>query len=867
VTRRRPNLDDLDQEIRDHIDAETRDNVERGMAVDDARDAAIRKFGNLTRVKEEVREVWVAAWWDAGRQDTRDAIRRLRRNPGFAVAIAVTLALGIGLTTAIFSVVNAVLLRPLSYPHPERVVWLTTRGAESSTEILNGLDFADWRARATTFERMVAYAFSDSTVVTGGEASRWRIMLASDGFWDLSGARATLGALPAATDRQVLVISHRTFRQRFESDPRVIGRAVTINGRQYTIAAVLAEDFAPQLPEWFWRPGLDRLEVDAYQGLMTPVPPRGHDPNQMAPIYLALGQLKPGVRIEQARAELESIHGRIQQEYSTPFGPSSAVLVPLDEKLVGPSRRALRILLAAALVVLLITCANVASLLWSRSAVRQKETALRMAVGSGPLRVVRQLLAESVGYALLGGAGGVLLAWWLVTVIVGIAGEAVPRLTEASVDFRVLGFATVISVLTALMFGIGPALSLGHSHVQEVLKDGARGASASRRVRAAGRVAVGVQLALTVVLVTGAGLMLKSVWRMTSYPAGFTPAEILTLRMEFSGPAYRDNPAARHAYTEALLTRARSLPGIRRAELTTGRESITLVIKEGEPLPEDREARTAPVSAVSPGFASMLGMSLVHGRWLENLEPPGALLVNEALVRRDFPNTDPLGARIRHPELDEGQYGTIVGIVRDLKYLRIDAEAEPELFMHYRDARPAGVTLALHLEGNPLEAAPAITKALAAVDPTQSIFSVKTLEQMLADSIAPRRFNLLLLGTFALVATVLAALGVYGVVAYAVAERTHEIGIRLALGAERSHVVRMIVQQGMVSVVTGIAMGVAGALAASRLIAGLLYGVAATDAPTFAMTTLALMVIACVACVAPAVRAAFIEPSVALRSE
>jgi putative ABC transport system permease protein len=417
------------------------------------------------------------------------------------------------------------------------------------------------------------------------------------------------------------------------------------------------------------------------------------------------------------------------------------------------------------------------------------------------------------------------------------------------------------------MFGIGPALSLGHTHVQEVLKEGARGASPSRRVRAAGRVAVGVQLALTVVLVTGAGLMLKSVWRMTSYPAGFTPAEILTLRMEFSGPAYRDNPTARHAYAEALLTRARSLPGIRRAELTTGRESITLVIKEGEPLPEDREARAAPVSAVSPGFASMLGMSLVHGRWLENLEPPGALLVNEALVRRDFPNTDPLGARIRHPELDEGQYGTIVGIVRDLKYLRIDAEAEPELFMHYRDARPAGVTLALHLEGNPLEAAPAITKALAAVDPTQSIFSVKTLEQMLADSIAPRRFNLLLLGTFALVATVLAALGVYGVVAYAVAERTHEIGIRLALGAERSHVVRMIVQQGMVSVVTGIAMGVAGALAASRLIAGLLYGVAATDAPTFAMTTLALMVIACVACVAPAVRAAFIEPSVALRSE
>jgi putative ABC transport system permease protein len=867
VTRRHSPLDDLDWEIRDHIEAETRDNVERGMCEDDARAAALRKFGNVTRVKEDARDVWVVAWWDRARQDARDAVRRVRRNPGFALAIAVTLALGIGLATTIFSVVNAVLLRPLSYPHPERVVWLTTRAAESPSEILNGLDFADWRARATTFERMVAYAFSDSTVVAGGEASRWRLMLASDGFWDLSGARAILGALPAATDRHVLAIAHRTFRQRFESDPGVIGRAVTIDGRQYTIGAVLAEDFAPQVPEWFWRPGLDRLEVDAYQGLMTPGPATGRDPNQRVPIYLAIGELKPGVPIEHARAELESIHGRIQAEHPTPFGRSTAVLVPLDEKLVGPSRRALRILLAAALVVLLITCANVASLLLSRSAARQKETALRMAVGSGPLRVVRQLLAESVGYALLGGAGGVLLAGWLVSVIIGTAGQAVPRLTEATVDAQVLGFATAISLLTALIFGIGPALSLGHTDVQDVLKEGARGASASRRVRAAGRLAVGVQLALTVVLVTGAGLMLKSVWRMTSYPAGFTPAEILTLRMEFSGPAYRDNPAARHAYAEALLTRARSLPGVRQAELTTGRESTTLIIKEGEPLPDDREARAAPVSAVSPGFASMLGMSLVHGRWLEDLEAPGALLVNEALVRRDFPDADPVGARIRHPELDEGQYGTIVGVVRDLKYLRIDAEAEPELFMHYRDARPAGVTLALHLEGNPLDAAPAITKALAAVDPTQSIFSVKTLEQTLADSIAPRRLNLMLLGTFAIVATVLAALGVYAVIAYSVAERTHEIGIRLALGAERNRVVRMIVREGIVSIVLGIAAGLAVALAVSRVMASLLYGVEATDGPTFALVALGLAVVGLVACAVPALRAAFIEPVGALRAE
>jgi putative ABC transport system permease protein len=860
-------LDGLDQEIRDHIDAETRENIARGMQEDDARAAALRKFGNVARVKEDARDVWVLAWWDRGRQDARDAIRRVRRNPGVALAIVVTLALGIGLTTAIFSVVNAVLLRPLSYPHPDRVVWLTTRGAQPGSELMNGLDFADWRAQATTFEHMVAYAFSDSTVVAEGEASRWRVMMASDGFWDLSGARAVLGTLPAADDPDLLVLSHRVFREQFQSDPQVIGRTVTVDGQQATIAAVLAEDFRPQLPEWLWRPGLDRLEVDAYQGLVPPTPPVRRDLNQMVPIYLAIGQLKADVTVEQARAELETIHASIQQAHPTsPFGLSSVGIVPLGEKLVGPSRRALRILLAAALVVLLITCANVASLLWSRSAVRQKEMALRMAVGSGPLRIVRQLLAESVGYALLGGAGGVWLAWWLVNVIVGTAGQAVPRLTEATLDFQVLGFATVTSLLTAVIFGIGPALSLGHTHVQEVLKEGARGASASRRVRAAGRLAVGVQLALTVVLVIGAGLMLKSVWRMTSYPAGFTPAEILTLRTEFSGPAYRED-LARHAYAAALLDVARSFPGVHQAELTTGRDGMTLIIKEGDPLPEDPEAHVAAVSAVTPGFAPMLGMSLAGGRWLNEFDQPGALLVNEALVRRHFSNPLPIGARIQHPGLDDGQYGTIVGIVRDLKYARVDVEAEPEIFVHHRDRRPFGVTLALHIEGDPLEAAPAITKALAAVDPTQSIFSVKTLEQTLDDSIAPRRFNLMLLSTFAIVATVLAALGVYAVIAYSVAERTHEIGIRLALGAERNRVVRMIVQEGIVSIVRGIAAGLVVALAASRLMSSLLYDVEATDGPTFVVVALGLTVVGFAACALPALRAAFVEPVSALRSE
>jgi putative ABC transport system permease protein len=417
-----------------------------------------------------------------------------------------------------------------------------------------------------------------------------------------------------------------------------------------------------------------------------------------------------------------------------------------------------------------------------------------------------------------------------------------------------------------MLFSVGPALALGHTNVQEVLKEGARSASASRRTLVFGRAMIALQLALTIVLMAGAGLMVKSVWRLTSHPAGFRPEQILTLRMDFRGPAYRDD-RARHVLAEALLERARALPGVRDAAITTDRGSMTIVIKEGEPMPKDRERHGAPISAVSPGFGPLLGMSLVRGRWLEEVEPQGAVLINEGLARREFPGVDPIGRRLRMPWLGAENFSPIVGVVADLKYAELDTEAPPEIFVHHAQARLFGITLALLVDGDPLAAAPEIRKALGAVDPTQSIFGVRTLEQALAETIAPRRFNLLLLGTFAAVALLLAALGVYGVVAYAVAERTHEIGIRLALGAERLSVVRMIVAQGMVSVTAGIAGGLLAAMAATRLIAGLLYGVDAHDAPTFIIATLLLGAIALLACAAPALRAAMVNPAIALRAE
>jgi len=867
MIRRRPDLDDLDREIRDHLDRETEDNLARGMSPDAARTAAVRKFGNVTRVKEDVRGVWIPNWFDHLRQDARDAARQVRRNPAFSLAIVVTLALGIGLTTAIYSVVNAVLIKPLSYPHPDRMVWLTTQGKDPAHQVMNSIDFANWQSQATTLQHMVAYDYSDSTLATDGEASRIRIVSASEGFWQVTGAQPFLGELPGGADTQVLVLAHRVFREQFHADPTVIGRAVSVDGRQLTIGAVLPEGFEPQLIEHDWAMAREQVDAAAYRMMTLQPPPKVIGPTTQVRLYQAFGEIREGVTIEQARAEIEAVHARDQREHPTPFGASTAVVVPMRDRIVGPSRRALGVLLAAALVVLLITCANVASLLLSRSSERRKEIALRMSVGSGPLRVARQLIAESMGYALLGGIGGLLLARWLVDVVVGLNATAVPRLTETTLDFGVMAVAAALSIGTALLFGVGPAITLCFTNVQEVLKDGGRSVSASRRVLASGRAMVTLQVALTIVLVAGAGLMFKSVWQMTTYPRGFEPDKVLTMRMDFRGPQYRDQKA-RHDLAASILAKAQGLPGVRDAAISTGRDSTMLVIKEGEAIPqEDRESHAAPVSSISAGFPRLIGMSLVSGRWFEEVEPSGSILINQALARRDYSGVDPLGQRIRAPWIGQDRYATIVGVVSDLKYAELDSDTKPEVFFHHTDTSLFGVTLLLRVDGDPATLAPAIRKQLSQLDPTQSFYDVKTMEEALAESIAPRRFNLLLLGTFALVAMVLAALGVYGVVAYAVAERTQEIGIRLALGAERARVVRMIVSQGMKSVLAGIACGLVGAYAATRLIAGLLYGVGSHDAPTFAITTLLLAAIAFAACAAPALRAAFVDPVVALRAE
>jgi putative ABC transport system permease protein len=865
---RRPDLDGLDDEIRDHLDAEIAENLARGMSADDARTAALRKFGNITRVKEQVREVWSPRWIDALRQDLRDAFRQLRRSPALAAAIVATLTLGIGLTTTIFSVVNAVLIRPLAFPNADRVVWLTTRAPTSPNDEMNSIVFAEWHAASRSFEQMVAYGFSDSTMVLAGQGTRIRIVNASQGFWQATGAEPFLGALPAAHEREIIVLAHRTWRDRFAGDPAIVGAAISIDGRPAVIGGVLPEDFAPQLPAPSFRPGLEQSAPDAYRGWVVPPAPPVITRATAVQAFLAFGVLKSDVSVEQARTELESLHERNERAraHLLPGGARQPAVTPLGEKLVGASRHALQLLLVAAAVVLVITCVNVSHLLLSRSSARQKEIALRMSVGSGPLRVLRQLLVESIAFSVLGAIGGVLLASWLVSVVVEVIGNSVPRLSETGVDVTVLAFAMSIAIATAVLFGLGPAISLIRTRVQDVLKEGARTVSASRRVLAAGRLMMITQVALTVVLLVAAGLMVKSVARLTAHPPGFAPDRILTLRVDFRGPQYRDE-RIRREYARNLLAAARAVPGVIEAALTTGRETFMVVIKEGQPIPENPREHESAVSVVSANLGPMLGMTLVDGRWLDEEDTPGAIVINDAFARQEFPGGNAIGQRIRLPWFKEDRFGTIVGVMSDRKYLRLDQEVTPEVFVHHADAPMFGTMLLLQFDGDPETAVPTTLKALSAVDSTQSFFSIRTLETALSESIAPRRFNLLLLGTFAISALCLAALGVYGVIAYAVSERRHEIGIRLALGAARGSVVRMIVRQGMVGVGSGIMAGIVAALAASRLIDSLLYGVEATDLSTFAVATSLLVAVALIACGVPAARAAAVDPVTALRAE
>ena len=818
------------------------------------------------------------------RQDVRFALRTLLKRPGFTLVAVLTLALGIGANSAIFSVVNAVVLRPLPYAAPERLVALWGDLNQSGFEELelSAPEYADFRARgAHVFEDVAAFNVGGFNLTGAGEPERIQGVYATASLFPTLGVAPLRGrAYTAEEDRpgsdDVAVISHSLWRRRFGSDPAAVGKTVTLDGRPTTIVGVMPPDFRfPGHDTDVWKPAA--FDAD----LLSPN-------NRGSHFLSAVARLRPGFTLGRAREEVAAL-ARAQGEenrntYPRGFGAS---LRPLDEEVVGPSvRTSLFLMLFAVGALLLIACANVANLLLARAASRRKEVAVRTALGAGRARIMRQLLTESVLLSLAGGAAGLVLALWGVDLLVTLAPEGTPRVAEVGLDARVVAFTFGVSLLTGVVFGLAPALYASKVDLNESLKEGGRGGTeGASRGRLRGLLVVG-EFALALVVLACAGLLVRSFARVLEERPGFDARGVLTMRLVLPESKYKSYDAHR-AFYENLFARLRGLPGVEAVGANNllpfnGSGGSRGFLIEGRPVPPGQPHPEEQLRFVTPGYFEALRVPLLRGRDLTERDVAGGTrvaLVSRSMAERHWPGEEAIGKRFAYANIRRGsehapEWIEIVGVVGDVKHRGLDIDPRPEIYVPVyqplftnRPTPPLSLYVAVRTKGDPAALAPSVRREVAAVDPEQPLANVRTMEERVAGSVAERRFNMTLLGVFACVALALAAVGVYGVMAYAVARRTHEIGVRVALGAQRGDVVRLVLRQGMWLALAGVGCGVALAYAATRLMQGLLYGVSPTDPLTFAGVSALLAAAALLACLVPARRATKVDPMIALRYE
>jgi putative ABC transport system permease protein len=810
--------------------------------------------------------------------DLRYAARSLRKRPGFTAVAVVTLALGVGANTAIFSVVNSVLLRPLPYAEPERLV---TLWAKNDKKGLTGQpaawpNFVDWRAQSQAFEQLAAvrpesFGLSDwGGASGGGEPERVNGVRVTTNILAALGVQPALGRdfLPeeASPDKaSVALVGHGLWQRRYGGDPGLIGRTLALDGKPYTIVGIL--------PAWLKYPGLAIPQTGAE--VWIPYVPL---PNEMRRSFAntrAVGRLKPDVSLARAQAEMDTIAARLEREYPADNTNVGVGLVPLHEHLTGRVRLALMILLGAVACVLLIACANVASLMLARAAGRRTEVAVRSALGAGRWQLIRQTLVECLLLSFVGGLAGLLLAWAGVGWLMKMNAGAIPRAEEIGVDGRALGFTLLVSLVTGLLCGVVPALRSSRLDLTAALKEGRRGAGGGVEHRRWLGGLVVAEIALALVLLAGAGLLIRSFRLVTEADPGFDPRRLLTLSVPLPLAGYEDQ-AKQALFYERALERLGALPGVEAAAAVFRVPLVgfasAIFTAEGKPVPPGTEPN-ADYRTVSVNYFRAAGIRLVKGREFtarDKVDAPDVIIINEELARRFFAGEDPIGKRLQIAT-ERTRFREIVGVVADAKLARLDAKADPAIYVpHAQNTWPHALrtsSIVVRTSGEPLSLSAAVRGELRAIDPSLAVTQVRTMEEIVGDSLAPRRFSAALLAVFAALAGALAAVGIYGVMAYSVAERRHEIGIRMALGARRSEILRMVLVGGGRLAALGVVIGLAGAAALTRLMAGLLYGVGVSDPPTFALAALALAGVALAACLVPARRATKVDPMVALRSE
>ena len=806
--------------------------------------------------------------------EIRFAFRQLKKSPGFTAIAIITLALGIGANTAIFSVVNAVLLRPLPYKTPDQLlmIWEASAKDDIDKEPLSFPNFTDYRQQAQSFDGVGAFTNASPILSAGdGEPERLTGAAVVGDFFSVLGVEPVLGRkfLPEENEEgknRVTILSHAFWQRRFGGDPNLVGQQITLNGNQYTVVGVMSPVFqdpvaAAKRPVELWVP------LAVTEGMRN---------SRRGDFLQVIARLKPNVSVEQARAEVQGIAKRLEQQYPDTNTGWTSFVVPLHQELTGNVRPALLILLGAVAFLLLIACANVANLLLARASARQREIAVRSALGASRARIIRQLLTENVLLSLAGGAAGLLLAFWGTQALLAISPGNIPRLQSIGIDPQVLLFTIAISLATGVLFGLAPAVIVSKLNLNDTLKEGGRSSAegaGGRRVRNGLAIA---EIALSLVLLVGAGLLIRSFLRLQEVKPGFNPSNLLTAQLALPTAKYAENQQVVNFYDQ-LLERLAQQPGVKSASVTTalplaGGGDFLAFFVEGRPVVRTDRIPDAEARVVNADYFRTMEIPLRRGRVLaeqDAADAPDAVVINEALARKYFAGDDPVGKRITFsdPQSPEVEWLNIVGIVGDVRQSSLTAEPYPQVYSTYRQAPRRALTVVMRTAGEPTAMVNTLRQQVWALDRQQPLHNVRTLEQVLSESIARPRFNTLLITILAGVALVLAAVGIYGVISYSVTQRTHEIGVRMALGASSGNVLRLVIGHGMLIAGIGLAVGVVGAFAVTRIMGTLLYGVSASDPVTYIVLVALLGLIALIASYIPARRAMRVDPVVALRNE
>jgi putative ABC transport system permease protein len=874
---------ELEEEIRIHMELETQENIEAGLAPEEARYTARRAFGSVILAKEGSRAVWGFGTVETLWQDLRYSARTLRKKPGFTSIALLTLALGIGANTAIFSVVNAVLLRPLPYDGAEKLVSVFESFPDFPRLGLTELEFTSLRNESKSFAQFGVSGGAGFTLTGAGEPERLQAGIASANYFDLLGANIALGRgfrpeEEFAGRNNVVLLSYDFWQMRFGGNPNIIGRSLTLNGASFTVIGALSAGFKSPLELQL----ANRIEL--WSGLGSNL----SNLNRGSHVLNAVGRLRDGVTSEQAEAEIRTIIWRLARE-NAKFYPEEVKfgvhLTPLHEQLVGEARTGLLVLLAAVVAVLLIACANMANLLLARGEARQREVAVRTALGATRWRVVKQLLSESALLAVIGGGAGILLAYWGLAAIIANSPRNIPRLEEVGLDRRVLLFTVLVSLVTGILFGLTPALRAAKSDLHSMLKEHRRTGRGQPGRGWLQKGLVVAETAIALLLLVSAGLLTRSLWQLQRVRTGFNPERLLTLRLSPPATTYRNNQQVMGLY-ERVTANLDALPGVQAVAVASSVPisglSDTVMQIEGRSLGSDIAKLNTDFRRISPTYFATIGQRLISGRPFADSDregSPSVAIINETLARRQWPNEDPLGKRLRlldaPPDMATTQYMTVVGVATDAKNRGLGLEPRQEVCVPLRQQvvslgdllQSISYTLIVRSISDPANLTNTVRQKIWAVDRDIPITQVRTMEDLIETATVQPRFNALLLALFAGIALCLGAIGIYGVISYAVTQRTREIGIRIALGAQQRDVLSLVVREGMTLASIGVGIGLLAAFALTRWMETLLFGVRPSDPLTFAVIALLVLAVSLLACCAPARRAAKVDPLMALKYE